>query len=118
MVSFYYLQILLLVLAAMGTAKPDVRSVHRFDKLESKFTSHSLDEFDRSNFIQYEFKSKPLNNYRAPAKSLLVNAGLCNPLATPDCFNEQFGFCIEDFDYPEDQLLVSCKLIYLLIFDW
>ena len=96
------MQILLLLVLAIGKAKPDLRSRYTFDKWESK-TSRPYPPFDKENYVQHEFKSNQFN-YDAPKS---VSTDSCHPLDIPDCFNQQFGICIEDHDYPEDELLVS-----------
>lgn len=33
--------------------------------------------------------------------------GFCNPLAPPECLiNTSLGFCLDDFEYPEDDIKV------------
>ena len=34
--------------------------------------------------------------------------GFCNPLAPPECLiNTSLGFCLDDFEYPEDDIKVN-----------
>jgi hypothetical protein len=35
----------------------------------------------------------------------------CNPAAPPECVDKTFGFCINDIEYPEDDIKV-CKKCY------
>jgi len=37
--------------------------------------------------------------------------GFCNPLAPPECLiNTSLGFCLDDFEYPEDDIKVNTQL--------
>ena len=58
-----------------------------------------LENDESENVIQYD------DSYFHPSKSLLVTA-FCNPLAIPPCNDEHFDFCVDDDNYPEENIEV------------
>ena len=64
-----------------------------------------LENDESENVIQYD------DSYFHPSKSLLVTA-FCNPLAIPPCNDEHFDFCVDDDNYPEENIQVFFSEIH------
>lgn len=51
----------------------------------------------------------------SPITQVTYGNGFCNPLAPPECLiDKSLGFCLDDFEYPEDDIKVIPIIIRIL----